>query len=114
VYNYVKWLVAVITGGVQATEETTTKASDQLYTVIIALKNNGQFLGQDFGLLPSYNFFNTLTELQTKVDRMDCQIVATLERITNWQKHYQLYLDDLKKHYDEEQETFNRATRGQK
>lgn len=112
--EYVRWLVAVVTGGIQETEEITNKAFDQLYTAIIALKNDGQFLGQDFQLLPSYDFFNTLADLQGKVDRIDSQIVDTFEKIQNWQKTYKPYLDDLKRQYDQDQEMLKHATGGKK
>lgn len=114
VRDYVRWLVAVVTGGIQETDEVVNKAFDQLYTAIIALKNDGQFIGQDFELLPSYNFFNALTDLRAKVDRMDSQIVYTLEKIQNWQKTYQPCLDDLKRRYDQDQEMFKHATGGKK
>ncbi len=78
---------------------------------IIALKNDDQFLGQNFELLPTYNYFNALDELQAKVDRMDNQIVDALQKILDWQQIYQPCLEEAKRLYDDEQEAFKHATK---
>ncbi len=123
--EYFNWLIQIITGGIDATDEDRKEAYSQMFMFIFALRDTSQFnldvfLKVSFEWEDRINTFdqdlvdskNALTErvtfLERTYDRKNDEIIDALEKIRSWEKVYQPYLDDLKQE-KEEQKKLNKA-----
>jgi hypothetical protein len=115
--EYFNWLIWIITIDEKTTDETRKEAVNQLFLFIFALRdkihvNLNDFLKTRFDWERKVIILkNALKEVKGKVDGIDSdnedlkgdleketeKISEVLERIVNWQKHYQPYLDGLEK-----------------
>ena len=117
--EYFNWLIWIITADEKATEETRKEAVSQLFLFIFALRDNIRVNLDDF-LKVRFDWErkvitlkNALKEVKVKVDNIERyndaehsdlkdnleketeKISDALEKIGNWQKYYQPYLDGL-------------------
>ena len=104
--TYFEWLISVVAGteDVSVPEEVFKKALNQLFMFIFGISGT---LHSQVELLTPYSldehladFKEKISLVEKKVDRINEQIVNTLEKIIDWQQKYQPYLNKLVKDQD--------------
>ncbi len=130
--GYFNWLIWIITVDEKATDEIRKEAVNQLFLFIFALRDKIRVNLDDFlkvrfvwerRVITLKNALKDvkekveynekcgeagLADLKDDVEKETEKISSVLERIGNWQKEYQPYLDKLKK----EQEGIDKVLRG--
>lgn len=110
--KYFEWLVAVVTGVANVSEDIVKKANDQLFQFIHVMRDNIH-TDKNVQLVTPYDwqalftsFDERLTDIQRIIDKSDKDTVETLKSILQWMKKYNPILDALDK---ENQELFGKG-----
>jgi hypothetical protein len=107
---YFNWLINVVTGTEKASEDTIKEANDQLFLLILILRDSIQMTKQVQLVAPGYwesrlvLFDTKLTAIQQSMDNRDKEITEILSKIYDWLKEYTPILDEAKKDYDDQLE----------
>jgi hypothetical protein len=64
-------------------------------------------------LMAPHNWEDRLTQLQKTADKRNEQIMYVLEKIRDWQKKYQPYLDEIKKDHDKLETVLKKKNNGE-
>jgi hypothetical protein len=101
--EYFEWLVAVVTGAEDASQDIVKQANDQLFQFIYVMRDSIQ-MDRNVQLLTPYNwqalftsFDERLTDMQRIIDRGDKDIVEVLKPILEMMKRNTKLLDALQK-----------------
>ena len=97
--EYFNWLISILTGAEEASDETRKLANDQLFMFIFALRDDMSVSLDDLlDVSSDWEHLNrNFMDFQKKTDARHEEMMDVLEKIGNWQKHYQPYLDTLKR-----------------
>jgi hypothetical protein len=101
--TYFEWLIAVVTGAENVTENTVKHANDQLFQFIHVL-GDSVYMEKNVQLVSPYDwqelfssFDKRLAEMENTIDKADKDIVATLKLILEWMRKYDPLLSTLDK-----------------
>lgn len=104
--EYFNWLISILTGATEATDEIRKEACEQMFMFIFALRDK-MTINIDTLLKVSFQWedmFNSLNrdfvDFQRNMDVRNEKIMDILEKINNWQKTYKPYLKRLKDEQD--------------
>ena len=97
--RYFLYLIDVISGAEKTSEDTIKEAVDQLFKFINASRDS---IVMQVELMTPHNWEDKLADLQETMDKRNEKIMDVLEKIGNWQKKYQPYLDEVRREKKEQ------------